>query len=123
MTRTKLLTAAVVLSSLVGYLEWGQGRSIFLYQAELEIATAAWRDPAGLLHPFIAVPMLGQFALLVTLGQASPSRWLAYAGIAGIGLLLGFMFVIGIISVNPRIIAGSLPFVVLASIMIRHLRT
>ncbi len=122
-TRTKLLNLALVVSSLFGYLEWGQGQRTFLGQAEVEIVTRALTAPMSVIHPFVVVPIAGQLALFATLFQASPSRWLTYAGIAGVGLLLTFMLFIGVISLNPRIIAGSVPFVAMAFVTIRHLRS
>lgn len=117
------MNLALVGSSLFGYLEWGQGQRTFLGQAEVEILTTALTDPMGVIHPFVVVPIAGQLALIATLFQASPSRGLTYAGIAGVGLLLTLVLFIGVISLNPRIIAGSVPFVAIAFETIRHLRS
>lgn len=115
----KVLNALLVITSLMGYLEWGQGRSVFLFQAELEMFSKALADPLAVIHPFTLLPVAGQLALLVTLFQREPSRLLTYAGIAGIGLLLGLMFFIGVIDTNLKIALSSAPFLVLAGLTIR----
>jgi hypothetical protein len=45
---------------------------------------------------------------------------LTYISIAGLGLLLGFMFVVGLISMNFKIIISTIPFITLAILAIRH---
>lgn len=116
---TRVLSLALILSSLVGYLEWGQGQSTFLAQAEWEMLALAVRSPGEVIHPFTVLPLLGQLALLWTVFQSTPSRWLTYAGIAGIGLLLGLMCFIGVIGLNPRIFVSTLPFLVLSVLTVR----
>ena len=120
--RAKLLNLLLILTSLMGYLEWGGGRSVFLFQAEAEMFSRALVDPASVVHPFTMLPVLGQLALLVTLFQKRPSKALTYAGIAGIGLLLGLMCFIGVIDFNVRILASTLPFLVLAVLAMREHR-
>jgi len=65
------------------------------------------------------LPVLGQLALLITLFQATPGTRLTYFGIGGIGLLLALMFVIGIIDLNLRVAASTVPFLVLSVVTIR----
>lgn len=116
----KMLNLLLVGASLIGYLEWGEGRSVFLFQAEAEMFSKALADPWSVIHPFTLLPVLGQLALLVTLFQRTPSKALTYAGIGGIGLLLGLMLFIGVIDTNLKIAASTLPFVVLSTIRIRR---
>ncbi len=121
--RKKLLNLSLILASLIGYLEWGQGQSAFLFQAEAEMVTRALRDPGDVVHPFTLVPFLGQALLAWTLFQRVPGRVLTFAGIAGIGLLLAFMFVIGLIAMQGKILASTLPFLLLAVVTIREHRS
>lgn len=115
----KALNLLLILASLVGYLEWGQGPSVFLFQAEMEMFTKAVADPGSVIHPFTLLPVLGQLALVVTLFQRTPSKVLTYAGIGGIGLLLGLMFFIGVIGANAKVALSALPFLVLSVVTIR----
>ncbi|MCB0635388.1 MAG: hypothetical protein KDC54_02160 [Lewinella sp.] len=110
----KLLNLALVLTSLFGYLEWGTDQHMFLLQGEFEILTKLWTDPASAAHPFTLLPLLGQVLLLVTLFQRSPNRWLTFAGIAGIGLLMGMILFIGLLGPSWKLLVSALPFMAIA---------
>jgi len=60
----KLLNLCLILTSLMGYLEWGQGRSVLLLQAEAEMFSRALAAPAAVIHPLTLLPVLGQLALV-----------------------------------------------------------
>jgi len=115
--KLKILNALLIVTSLFGYLEW-PNNSAFLWQAELDLIAKLFSDPVSVLHPFTLLPMLGQIALLVTLFQTTPSRALTIAGIVCLGLLLFFIFAIGLLSVNIRVTLSTLPFVVVAILTI-----
>lgn len=121
-TKAKILTALLIISSLFGYLEWGQNNHILLFQAEAEIITKLFTDPLSALHPFTVLPLLGQVFLLITLFQKKQSKILTYIGIGGIGILLALMFLIGCIELNYKILLSTVPFLLLAFINIRHHR-
>ena len=118
----KILNALVVVTSLFGYLEWGEGNSTFLFRAEWEVLRKLFSDPVSAAHPFTLLPLLGQVLLLVTLFQREPSRWLTYIGIAGLGLLLLLMAFIGVISLNYKIFLSTIPFIATAILAIREAR-
>src|SRR5436190_23210593 len=118
----KLLNLSLLLTSLIGYLEWGKDQSAFLFQAEAAMFTKGLADPLTVIHPLTILPLLGQAALLFTLFQKNASKRLTYFGIAGLGILLAFMFVIGLISLNLRILSSTLPFLVLAVVAFRQHR-
>lgn len=115
----RALNVSLIIASMIGYLEWGQGRSVFLIQAEVEMFSKALADPLSVIHPFTLLPVLGQLALLVTVFQHTPSKVLTYVGIGGIGLLVGLMLFIGIIDTNVKIALSTLPFMVLSVIRVR----
>jgi hypothetical protein len=118
----KILNILLIFTSLIGYLEWGGGHQAFLFQAEAEVVTKIFSDPASILHPLTILPMFGQVLLFITLFQRVPGKLLTYTGIVCLGLLLSFMFVIGLISLNFKIILSTIPFLVVAAITIRYLR-
>jgi hypothetical protein len=119
-TKSKILNALLILTSLMGYLEWGKDNRVFLFQAEGQILLRMINEPVAVAHPFTILPMLGQFILLITLLQKNPGKILTYTGMIGIGVLLAFMFVIGLISFNGKILISTLPFLVVAFLTIRH---
>jgi len=121
-TKTKILNTFLILTSLAGYLEWGKDNEIFLFQAEGEILIKLINDPGSVIHPFTLLPMFGQILLLITLFQKNPGKKMTYIGLTCIGLLLVFMFVIGLISLNVKILLSTIPFMITAFITIRHHR-
>lgn len=120
--KAKTLNLLLILSSLVGYLEWGKGHHSFLFQAEAEVLSKLFSDPMSAIHPFTILPIVGQLILLATLFQKNPSKILTFCGMGGIGLLLVLMFAIGIMGVNVKIIVSTLPFLVISILTIQHHR-
>lgn len=120
--KTKILNLLVIISSLIGYLEWGKEQKLFLYQAEAEIITKIFIDPRSVLHPFIILPFVGQILLLITLFQTNPSKILTIISISSLGLLLSFMFVIGILGENLKILLSTIPFLVISIYTLIHIR-
>lgn len=119
MKKQKILNFLLIATSLIGYLEWSGGNHIFLIAGEAEILAKLFTDPSSVIHPFILLPLLGQILLSFTLLQKEPSKVLTYICIAALGLLLGFMFIIGIITFNYKIAFSTIPFIVTAIITIR----
>lgn len=115
----KLLIFLLLLSSFIGYLEWGNGRHGFIWQEELRILEKGAEDPGAVLHPFILLPMLGQLLLLITFFRYRPERWLVYSGIAALAVLFVFLLFIGLMSSNLRITFFSLPFILLSLLTVR----
>lgn len=122
MIKVKLFNLLLILTSLLGYLEWGQGNSSFLFEAEAEVLVKLFSDPVSVFHPFTLLPMLGQLLLLITLFQKQPSKVLTYIGIGCLSLLLCFLFVIGLIGFHAKIFFSTLPFLIFAFITIRNFR-
>ncbi|HQW01354.1 MAG TPA: hypothetical protein PLR30_02715 [Saprospiraceae bacterium] len=120
--KSKLLNLLLIVTSLLGYMEWGGGNHLFLFQAEGQVLAKMFTEPMSVLHPFTVLPIIGQLLLLITLFQKPPSKMLTYAGIAGLGILLSFIFLAGALSTNFKIMLTALPFLVFAVITIRHYR-
>ena len=118
--KSKLLNFLLIITSLIGYLEWGGSNQTFLFQAEGEILVKLFSNPSSALHLFTVLPMLGQVLLIFTLFQKQPAKVLTYIGIGALGLLLGFMFVIGLLGLNYKIILSTIPFLTLSFLAIRH---
>ncbi|MBL0135671.1 MAG: hypothetical protein IPP79_17675 [Chitinophagaceae bacterium] len=119
--KIKILNTLLILTSLIGFLQWGKDSHLFLFQAEAEIIGKLFTDPTSVLHPFTVLPLAGQIILLITIFQKNPSKVLTLIGLSGLALLLLFMLLVGILSVNFKIIISTLPFVIVAILSIRHL--
>lgn len=118
--KTKTINLLLALTSLIGYLEWGDNNHMFLFQGEYEIITKLFSDPTSVIHPFILMPLVGQILLLVTLFQKKPSRILTLAGLIGIGILLLFIFILSLLSFNWKVMLSTLPFLITGFIAIRN---
>jgi hypothetical protein len=103
-------------------LEWSGNHHIFLFEAEIEIFSKLFTSPNSVIHPFIVLPLMAQFLLLFTLLQKTPSKKLTYIGVFGLSLLLYFILLIGLISINYKIVISTIPFVFLSIITILHHR-
>ena len=107
----KILNFLLIVTSLIGYLEWSGDSKAFLFQAEADILYKLFTNPTS-----VILPLAGQLILLITLFQKEPSKILTYIGMFGLSILLGFMFAIGILSGNIKILAFSIPFLVVTLI-------
>lgn len=112
--KLKILNGLVILTSLLGYLEWGADNRSFLFQAEWEVLRRLWGEPLSVVHPFTLIPLLGQVLLLITIFQKEPSKRLTYLGIGSLSLLLLLMAFIGMISFNYKILLSTVPFIFMA---------
>lgn len=120
--KSKILNLLLVITSLFGFLEWGNDNSSFLFQAEAEVFRKLFTNPTSIIHPFIMLPLFGQVLILVTLFQSNPSKTLTYIGIACLGLLLGLMFFIGIWDLHWKILFSTLPFFLTVFLVVRNFR-
>lgn len=118
----KLYNVLLILASLIVYLEWGGGQKMFLFQMEYDIILKSFKQPLSLLHPLIILPLMGQISLFITLFQQVPKKLLTYFGISGLSVLILFVFFIGLISLNLKIIVFSLPFLIVLILKLLHIR-
>ncbi len=120
--KSKILNLLLIITSLFGYLEWGGNNKSFLFESEYTIFRQLFADPKNIIHPFVLFPLFGQLLLLMSIIQKKPNRVLTYIGIACLGLLLGFMFLIGVLSMNFKILISTLPFLTVTTLTIIHLK-
>ncbi len=120
--KSKILNFFLIVTSPLGYLEWGKNTYTFLFQAEFEILIKIFKDTKSVLHPFTILPLIGQLILIITLFQKTPSKILTYIGIVSLSILLLFMFLIGLMSMNYKIIFSTIPFIVTSILATIHSR-
>jgi hypothetical protein len=118
----KIKVLFLIISSLFVYLSWGKESAAFLFQIEYEIITKLLTNPISTLHPFTVIPMLGQLLLLITLLQKTPTPILLKTGIGCLLFLIGFVFIIGLLSLRVPIIVSTIPFITLAFFTLKSLR-
>ncbi|HFA48692.1 MAG TPA: hypothetical protein ENJ95_06725 [Bacteroidetes bacterium] len=118
--KSKLLNIALILTSLIGYIEWGEGNQMFIFQGEIEIISKLLSDPISVLHPFTLVPLLGQILLLITLFQKRPSKILTYIGLGCIGILILLILLVGSLNLNIKAILSAMPFLIVGVLVVKH---
>jgi len=116
----KILNTLLVLSSLIGYLEWSGNNHLFIVEAEREIILKLFTDTNSVIHPLIIIPIGGQILLVLTLFQKKANKIMTYISIAMLGCLLYLMLFIGIFSFNYKIIISTLPFLFISIAIIRQ---
>jgi hypothetical protein len=120
--KLKQLNILLIITSLLGYLEWGNNQHSFLFEAEMEVLSKLFSEPLSVLHPLTILPMLGQLLLLITLFLKKPSKLLNYTGIICLSLLLVMVLLTGLVSLNYKIICSTLPFFVTVFYTVKLLR-
>jgi hypothetical protein len=116
----KILNTLLVLSSLIGYLEWSGNNHLFIVEAEREIILKLFTDTNSVIHPLIIIPIGGQILLVLTLFQKKANKIMTYLSIAMLGCLLYLMLFIGIFSFNYKIIISTLPFLFISIAIVRQ---
>ncbi len=122
MTKIKLLCLLLVLASLVGYLEWSGGNTMFIGQMELLFFDKLFTDPEELAHPFIILPFAGQILLITVFLLKRPSSRLAWAGLVLLSVIMLMILLIAVMGLNWRMLLSVMPFFILAVMLARVLR-
>ena len=112
--RLKLYLSALLISSFFVYLSWSKTSSAFLFQMEYEILAKLFSDSLSVLHPFTIIPLIGQVLILISLLQKQPNNLVMKLGIGSLLFLIGFIFIVGLLSLQLTIIISTVPFISLA---------
>jgi hypothetical protein len=105
----KLANVALLLSSLIGYLEWSNNKR-YVFSLEAELFVKALQSGKDVVHPFIIIPLIGQLLIVFTLFQKEPSRVLSLLSVGCIGIIMLLLLVIGLLVTNFKIILFAMPF-------------
>lgn len=120
----KLLNICLLLSSLIGYLEWGKDRHAFLWQVEYELIFRKSYQSETFLHPFVLIPLCGQLLLLFSVFQKTPGKVISFIGLFCLATIMLLVLAIGLMTMKIAITASATPFVITAVAMIvRYRRT
>ena len=121
--KARVLNFLLLATSLCAYLEWGGKQHLFLFQAELMLFSKLMHDPLAILHPMIVLPFIGQVLLLITLFQKKPNKLYTILSLIFLGMLIVFIFVVGLLSLNMKITIASFPFIVISILILKQIRT
>ncbi len=117
------LKILLLISTFIGYLEWGTDQSSFIVQSEWEVLKKLPEDPLSLLHPFILLPVAGQLLLLFDIIKKNKGKKLSVIAIVLMSLLYLMILFIGLLDMNFKKILSALPFFILSFVIIRSKNT
>jgi len=117
------LKILLLISTFIGYLEWGTDQSSFIVQSEWEVLKKVPEDPLSLLHPFILLPVAGQLLLLFDIIKKNKGKKLSVIAIVLMSLLYLMILFIGLLDMNFKKIFSALPFFILSFVIIRSKKT
>lgn len=106
----RILNGLLLLCSLFCYLEWAR-QSAFLFEVEYGLFFKANASAEAMVHPLIALPLLGQLLLLWALFSNPQTLVLTFIGMSLLAILVLLIFVIGVLSSNIKIWGSTLPFI------------
>jgi len=110
---SKLLLLGIILAFSICYTEWGADQSAFIFEMELEFFASLRKNLASFTHPLILAGLLGQLGLIYGMMVSKPRFWIISACLAFLGLVVGIFLLAGLLSLNFKIIASTIPFWVL----------
>jgi hypothetical protein len=110
----RLLKLAVLLSSMLCYLEWGQTNSSFIFEVEYSVLSMNG-SADSFMHPLIILPVIGQVLMLVSICMKHHSKVVTNLGILLLGSLVVVILFVGLLSLNPRTIISTIPFIAFTS--------
>lgn len=114
----RLINVALLITSLICYLEWGGGNSGFLFQMEYELFKKEdLKDSFS--HVMVLAPLAGQLILLFTVFQKIPGRRLTAIGIGLLSVLVLMILLAGILGLNYKIFLSTIPFIASAFFFIQ----
>ncbi len=105
----RFLNFLVLITSLLGYIEWGVTQSSFMFQAEFDILRETGSNPQALFHPVILAPLLAQLILLVLMLTGRTAKWINLLGVSILVLFYLFLLLIGIMVPEVKTILSTLP--------------
>ena len=112
----RLINLGLLLAFSICYMEWGGGNSAFVFQAEYELFRTADKLLSSLTHPLILAGLIGQVLLLYSVFSKKPNRWLNTIGVLILSPVVLLVLLAGALSLNWKVIAAALPFVILSVI-------
>jgi len=112
----RLLNLALLIAFQFCYLEWPPNNSMFLFQGEIEIFSKTESWISNFTHPIILTGLVTQIVLLLGAILPNINSKLNNVSVLLLGALVLLFAVVGVLSLNYKIILSTLPFLILAVI-------
>lgn len=122
MNKFKWLNLALLISFSLCYLEWGGNQSMMIGQTQYEILSKQEGFWDTLLHPVVLSGLLSQCCLIYAILVPRPLRLVNLIGVVLLSLVVALFLLVGLLSLNVKMILSDIPFAVSAVMFFRHLK-
>ena len=117
----RLLNLGLLIAFQFCYLEW-PNHSMFVFEAEYDIFSKTESLFNNLMHPIILLGLIIQLLLLLGFVLKYFNKKINNIAVLLLSILVLFIFLIGILDWNYKIITSTTPFLILAGIYFTKLR-
>ena len=117
----RLLNLGLLIAFQFCYLEW-PNHSMFVFEAEYDIFSKTESLFNNLMHPIILLGLITQLLLLLGFVLKYFNKKINNIAVLLLSILVLFIFLIGILDWNYKIIISTSPFLILAGIYFTKLR-
>lgn len=117
----RLLNLGLLIAFQFCYLEW-PNHSMFVFEAEYDIFSKTESLFNNLMHPIILLGLITQLLLLLGFVLKYFNKKMNNIAVLLLSILVLFIFLIGILDWNYKIITSTTPFLILAGIYFTKLR-
>lgn len=118
----RFINIGLLLAFSLCYMEWGQGNSSFVFQTQYMLLSERDKLWSSLTHPLIITGLIGQLLLLYCAFKSTPNRTINTIGILILSPVVLLTLLAGALSGNIKMIASTLPFLVLAVVYFLRFR-
>jgi hypothetical protein len=115
----QVINLALLIAFSICYLEWPPNNSMFIFQGEYVIFSSAKSWVSNFTHPLILLGLIAQLILIYAVINPKINSKLNHLGVIILTPIVLLFFVVGIVSINYKIMASTLPFLVLVVLYIR----
>lgn len=117
----RLLNLGLLIAFQFCFLEW-PNHSMFVFEAEYDIFSKTESLFNNLMHPIILLGLITQLLLLLGFVLKYFNKKINNIAVLLLSILVLFIFLIGILDWNYKIITSTTPFLILAGIYFTKLR-
>ena len=117
----RLLILGLLIAFQFCYLEW-PNHSMFVFEAEYDIFSKTESLFNNLMHPIILLGLITQLLLLLGFVLKYFNKKINNIAVLLLSILVLFIFLIGVLDWNYKIITSTTPFLILAGIYFTKLR-
>jgi len=106
--RLKLINIGLLIGFLIGYLEWGQGNTAFIFEVEYDLLFRKANILESITHPVIIFGLTGQIFLLISVFRRN--RWINLIGLLMLGAVMLLILLGGLLTLSIPTILSAIPF-------------